>query len=163
MKKRAQAWGFDLMMGAVIFTLGLILFFIYSINYPRQSEETLDVLRFEGEFIAENLLSTGHPNDWTENNVIAIGLVNEEKINQTKIERLYTMTSSQAGYDKSKSLLNTRYEFFFNFSQQMFVAGNPVEGIGKDYVNQNTKNLVKITRIVIYDNSPTTLNLYIWE
>ncbi len=169
MKKKGQAWGFDVIMGSIIFILGLVIFFLYSLNYPRQSEDTIDILEFEGDFISENLLSAGNPDNWDENNVIRIGITNNNKVNQTKLERLYYMAnvaSNNGGYNKTKSLLNTRYEFFFNFTQQIEI-GNPPEplygGIGKNFTDNNPENLIKITRLVIYNNQPTTLQLYIWE
>lgn len=170
MEKRAQAWGFDVMMASTIFALGLVVFFLYSLNYPRQSEDTINALQFDGNFIAENLLSVGSPNNWDQNNVASIGLTNENKINQTKLERMYDMTNfvnNNAGYNRTKSLLNTRYDFFFNFTQQISIRGVPLQGgIGRNYTgdpNKIPKNLIKVTRLTVYNNQPTTMQLFVWE
>ena len=69
------------------------------------------------------------------------------------------------GYAKSKSIFNTKYDYFFNFSVPIKIDGNeiPEGGIGKPFNNEETQNLIKITRLTIYKNKPETLNLYIWE
>ena len=116
--KKAQAWGFDMMIASIIFMSGIIIFYIYSLNYPKESQQTLDTLFSEGDFAAESLLSEGLPTDWNSNNVIRIGLTTEHKINNTKLERFYNLANSQsnpAGYAKAKSILNTKYNFFMNF------------------------------------------------
>ena len=39
--KKAQAWGFDMMIASMIFISGIIIFYVYSLNYPKESQETL--------------------------------------------------------------------------------------------------------------------------
>ena len=80
--KKAQAWGFDLMIASIIFISGIILFYIYSINYPKESNEKLDKLFNEGEFMAEVLLSEGLPINWNQDTVVRIGLTTNKKINE---------------------------------------------------------------------------------
>ncbi len=166
--KKAQAWGFDMMIASIIFMSGIIIFYIYSLNYPKESHENLDKLFSEGDFLTESLLSEGLPADWNANNVIRIGLITENKINDTKLERFYTLANSQsnpAGYAKSKSLLNTRYNFFMNFSEEIIINGTAIleKGIGKSPQGEQTKNIIKITRAAIYQNKIVSLNLYIWD
>ncbi len=164
--RKAQAWGFDMMVASLIFITGIIIFYIYAINYPKESQETLDKLFNEGEIITEMILSRGLPDDWNENNVVRIGLTSEDKINETKLERFYALADSQSnplGYVKAKSALNTRYNFFMNFSQQMVINGRSVAGIGNSFEGQSTKNIIKITRATIYQNKIVSLNLYLWE
>ncbi|MEK6847031.1 MAG: hypothetical protein AABY16_02595 [Nanoarchaeota archaeon] len=164
--KKAQAWGFDIMVASLIFISGVIIFYIYSINYPKESQETLDKLFTEGDFISEMLLGPGLPDDWNENNAIRIGIISGNKINETKLERFYNLSDSQtnpAGYVKAKSLFNTKYNFFMNLSQQITINSNPIAGIGKSFEGEQTKNIIKITRATIYQNKIVSLNLYIWE
>ncbi len=166
--QKAQAWGFDLMIASIIFISGILLFYMYSINYPKESYEKLDKLFNDGEFIAEVLLSEGLPSDWNKNTVIRIGLTTNKKINQTKIEEFYAMANNNVnpeGYKKSKSLFGTNYNFFMNFSEPIIIEGRTIEegGIGKNFEGEQVTNLIKITRVTAYRNKLVSLNLYIWE
>ena len=164
--KKAQAWGFDMMIASMIFISGIIIFYVYSLNYPKESQETLDQLFSEGDFITESLLSEGLPPNWDENSVIRIGIITNNKINDSKLEKFYLLANSQLnpqGYAKAKSVLNTKYNFFMNFSEQMVINSNPVNGVGKSFDGEQTKNIIKITRATIYQNKIVSLNLYVWE
>ena len=166
--KKAQAWGFDLISAITIFIIGAVLFFMYSINYPKEGQETTEVLQYESNFIGESLLSEGYPKDWNENNVGRIGIVDNGRINQTKIERLYAMAnylSNPNGYQKAKSIFDTNHEFFFNLSIPITLSNGSQtsSGVGRNFASQNPVNILKTTRITIYQNNPITLNLYIWN
>ncbi|MBS3083448.1 hypothetical protein J4423_01445 [Candidatus Pacearchaeota archaeon] len=166
--KKAQAWGFDLIIASIIFISGIMLFYVYSINYPKESNEKLDKLFNSGEFMAEMLLSEGLPSDWDQNSVVRIGLTSNKKINDTKLKEFYEMANNELnpqGYKKSKSLFNTNYNFFMTFSEPIMVDERIIEegGIGQNFENEQTTNLIKITRITTYQNKLVSLNLYIWE
>lgn len=164
-QKKAQAWGFDAMVASLIFISGIVAIYIYAINYPKESQETLDKFFTEGEFATEMLLSEGLPANWDENNVIRLGITTDKKINETKLERFYNLANNQIpqGYAKAKSLLNLRHNFFMNFSQQITINGNNIVGLGQSFDGVQTKNIIKITRATIYQNKIVSLNIYIWE
>ena len=155
-----------MMIASMIFISGIIIFYVYSLNYPKESQETLDQLFSEGDFVTESILSEGLPSNWDGSSVIRIGITTNNKVNDTKLERFYTLADSQTnppGYAKAKSVLNTKYNFFMNFSEQMVINNNPVAGIGKSFDGEQTKNIIKITRATIYQNKIVSLNLYVWE
>src|SRR3989338_11299241 len=93
--KKAQVWGFDLIIASIIFISGILLFYVYSINYPKESYEQLDKMFNNGEFIAEVLLTEGLPSDWNQDTVVRIGLTTGKKINQTKIKEFYLLANNQ--------------------------------------------------------------------
>jgi hypothetical protein len=157
--KKAQAWGFDLMIASVLFVFGIIVFFLYSINSSQGEIEKLEDLQYEGNIIADDIMSEGFPKDWGTNTVTKIGILSDNKINGTKLERFYDLASVE--YKKSKTLFNTKYEYFVNISEPMMAHGSVIKGIGNQ--SQNHKNLIKITRFTIYNNKPTTLTVEIWE
>lgn len=78
MKRNAQAWGFDIIVATGIFIVGIIAFFLYTINYPTGEQEKLDDLLYEGNIIADNLLSEGYPLNWTNITVSKIGLLSNQ-------------------------------------------------------------------------------------
>ena len=157
-----------MMIASMIFISGIIIFYVYSLNYPKESQEALDSLFSEGDFIAESILGEGLPADWTESNVVRIGITTNHKINNTKLERFYNLANSQinpTGYARSKSILNTKYNFFMNLSEAIIIGNTeiPEGGIGKSFQGIETKSIIKITRATIYNNKIVSLNLYIWE
>jgi hypothetical protein len=166
MKTKGQIWSLDLMAGLALFLIGIMIFFIYSLNQPSQAKENLEILSYEGKIIIDNLISEGYPSDWSSSNVITIGITTDSKINQTKLETLYQMIYTQNNYTKTKNLFNTQYDYYFFLDQNMTVSAGSIEGIGKPGTtkqNINASNLIKLTRFTIYQNKTTPLYLYIWK
>jgi hypothetical protein len=158
--KKAQSWGMDLMIGVSIFTLGLVAFYIYSLNSPGEAKENLETLSYEGKILANTILSEGSPTGWNKTSVVKIGILSDDKINETKLQYFYELTEED--YNKTRSKFDTTYDYYFYLNENMIIDEEPVAGIGKpDFAN--AKNLVKITRYTIYRNKPTTAYVYIWE
>ena len=105
------------------------------------------------------MLSEGYPENWDSNSVINIGIVNDNRINETKLQRLYDLTISD--YSRTKNLFNTRFNYYFNFSRPITMGGVYVEFIGQKDLNPD--NIIKIQRFVIFENNPVTLNVYVWS
>lgn len=147
------------MIASIIFTAGIITFYIYSINTIDETDSVMNKLSYDGNIIANILLLEGTPKNWTESTVISPGILSKNKINQTKIDSFYNLT--QNNYNKTKILLNTRYNFYISFSKNITANGLLIQGIGRAPVNQ--KNLIKIERVAIYNNQPLTMNIEVWE
>lgn len=160
MAKKSQAWGIDLMVAAAIFSMGIISFYMYTLNNTHEAEETVKSLYYDGSIISNSVLSDGYPPEWNSSTVTAVGILNKGKINETKLERFYLLSLSD--YEKTKNLFNTRYEYYFFLEKNMTINSNSVEGIGKK-PNGSEKNLVKITRFTIYKNIPAEAYLYVWK
>lgn len=163
---RAQIWSFDLLAGIMLFMAGITIFFIYSLNQPGQTQETFQLLSYEGNAVANNLMASGYPEKWNLTNVVTIGITDGNIINQTKLEQLYEMIYTQNNYTLTKHLLNTQYEYYFFLDQNMTINSTQVLGIGKPGVAENNvtaKNLIKTTRYTIYQNKTTPLYIYTWE
>jgi len=156
--KKAQAWGFDLMVAAIIFMFGVFAFYLYSINQG-DSEEIINSLSSDGKLVASFILSEGFPEDWSLTNVAKIGILTGSRINETKLESFFTL--SAADYNKAKSLLNTKYNYYFFLDENLTIAGNQVEGIGLKPTS--SQNLIKTTRFTIYKEKPVTAYLYTWN
>lgn len=156
---KAQAWGMDLVIAAVIFTVGIVIFYFYTLNEPNEAEETISNLFYDGDIIADSLFSEGYPKNWNSENVIMPGILNNDKINETKLENFYILNNLD--YGRAKALFNTKYEYYFFLSENMTINSTEIEGIGlKPYA---PKNLIKITRFTIYKNKPITAYIYIWK
>ncbi len=164
--KRAQIWGIDLMSGMVLFVVGMVILFVYSLNQSNEVQDNFELLFYEGKTIADNFLSSGYPSDWNSTNVITIGISDDSKLNETKLENLYEMIYIDSNYSTTKNLLNTQYDYYFFLNQNMTINSAEIEGIGKPGItknNINVKNLIKITRFTIYQNKTTPFYIYIWK
>jgi hypothetical protein len=160
-QKKAQAWGTDLIIAFIIFSFTIVFFYFYSFNYSNETEDMLELLTYEGNFIADSLLSPGYPNPWQELDVLEIGLTTDGKINQTKIQTFYELT--QNDYEKTKRIFGTKYDYYFFMEDPINAT---LEGIGKPGTNStniDAINLIKITRFTIYQNKPTTAYLYVFQ
>jgi len=165
-RKKAQAWGIDLMIAMIIFTVGIVIFYFYALNAPGEAKETMESLSYDGKIIMNTIFSEGYPLDWNPGNVVNIGILSDNKIDETKLENFDAMTGTDDDYDRTKILFNTRYDYYFFLDDQMVINSFPVDGIGKPGVNRydtDYENLIKITRFTVYKGKPITAYLYIWK
>lgn len=153
MCKRGQAWGFDLVVGLIIFLVGILSFYFYTINVSNGEDEIGGQLQQEGELIADSLMSEGSPIDWNENNVVRIGIVSEGRINEAKLEEFADL--AELDYKKTKALFRTRNEYFVSF------GGDISTGVGRNYTD--AEYVMKVTRVVIYNQSIVTMEVYAWK
>lgn len=166
--KKAQGWGMDLIIAVTIFTIGLVVFYIYSLNSPGEAKENIETLFYDGKILANTILSEGSPTNWDKTNVAEIGILTNNKINETKLQYFYNLTKTEESYKKTKNLFNIKYDYYFFLNDNMTTIEANVDGIGKPGVTRtseynNAKNLVKVTRYTIYENKPMTAYFYIWE
>jgi hypothetical protein len=156
-RKKAQAWGFDLMVALVIFLGGILFFYFYAFNYQNDSEELFQVMHREADTIADSLLSEGSPPDWTSSNVIRIGLLTDERIDENKLSEFYAMD-----YNVTKLLFRIKDEYYIYFEEPMnIVGGFSVVGIGMN--SSSAANIVNVERIVVYNNSIKTMHVNVWN
>ncbi len=107
--KKAQAWGFDLMIATIIFTAAILIFYLYTLNIPTETQEIIDSLTLDGNIITSIVLSDGFPSNWNSTNVLAPGILTNNQINQTKLEKFHALTLTD--YQKTKSIFNTKYDY----------------------------------------------------
>lgn len=162
MKNKGQAWGFDLFAAIFIFLGGIVIFYFYSLNYPSEGTNTLQSLSYEGNLIAEMLLTEGYPQNWNENNVVRIGIMSNNKINQTKLELFHNLTLTDNNYKKTQGIFTVRNNYFISPSKPFIINNIGVNLIGRNYTD-NSQNIIKISRLTIYKDEPITLNIYIWN
>lgn len=158
--KKAQTWGIDLTIAMTIFSIAIVTFFLYSINFAGYETTEFKQMNYEAEIIVNSILSPGSPENWTTENVIVPGILTNEKINKTKFENFQELTNTQERYQLIKQKLNTNYDFYF------FLKDDELNGAGKPEIDPHSitsSNLIKITRFTIYENKPQTVYLYLWK
>jgi hypothetical protein len=159
--KKGQAWGVDLIAAMGILLSGIMIFYLYTLNTSDEGSAIFSSLKSEGNGIMEEILFEGYPLDWDEDNVIKIGIFSNDKINETKLVMFYNVTNDR--YAWTKRNFNTNYDYFLFFDENI---SDGVSGIGKpgiDIDNLNAKNLIKISRVVVRNNKPSMIYLYVWE
>jgi hypothetical protein len=147
------------MLASTIFIFGIVMFYLYALNDPEEGKENLEGLFYDGKIIAESLLSEGYPKDWNSADVVTTGILSDNKINETKLERFYNLANSD--YAKTRNRFNTQFDYYFFLSENMTINSVEVEGIGSN--PPNPQNLVKITRFTVYKNRPVTAYIYVWN
>lgn len=157
-KNRAQIWGFDLMIALVIFLSGIVLIYLYAINFSDTSQDILNELHSESILVSSMILSEGSPDGWNLQNVEIPGILTENRLNQTKLELLNELVEED--YERTKIMLGAKNNFYFTFIE-IEANGIPLEGVGK--APEGEENLIKIERVMVYGNKPVKFILYTWN
>src|SRR3989344_2659187 len=158
MQKKGQGWSFDIIVGSTIFLIAFFIFFLYTLNLSQDKNGNLEQYFYEGNALADDLLSEGYPLNWDVGSVQKIGILSERKMNKTKLDNFYSLVIGN--YENTRSLFGITKEYYITFSANISVGGNIIEGIGKKPVNP--ANLVKTSRITIYNNSLVVVDVEIW-
>lgn len=156
--KKGQAWGIDVMFAAAIFTLGIIAFYFFTINYQSADNNSAEITN-SANVIASSLTSEGLPKNWNSTLVTKIGLMSSGKIDEIKLKQFYDMSLDD--YDLTKQIFNTRFDYFVNFSDTMTIDGVQVDGIGK--YPQDATNILRVTHYIVYKDKPVTMYIIVWE
>lgn len=159
MQKRGQAWGFDLLVGSMVFVVALIGFYLYGVNYNSSDTSPALELEKQGRAIADLLISEGYPIDWDEASVTTPGLMTQNKLNETKVLRFKNLIDSD--YGSTKSLLKTNKEVYFEFSTPLEIGNQTIQTIGN--IPSSTENRIKIDRIIVYRDKIITFSVGVWE
>jgi hypothetical protein len=174
--RKSQSWTLEFILAMLIFVTATVasVRMITSIYSGDEFQRIIIV----SEAISENLLSTGYPEEWDNNSVIRIGLLTDNILNITKLKALYDID-----YQESKRLLNTKYNYFFYFSQNnntisileintTKICGYGSQEISSQYANNSCiiimnesqyKNIAKTVRLLVYNHSIIHLTVYVWN
>jgi hypothetical protein len=170
--KKAQGWSLDLVIASIIFTAGILTFYIYIAAQPIKADAYLTPLTKTGNLIANDLMSLGLPLDWeikSQSEFVKLGILSSDKrIDPVKLQTLFDLannpdgTLEPIGYQLSKTLFNTRYNYWISLSVPFEDGLTGISGIGSDPPD-TAQNLIKITRFTIYKDKPVTLDIRVWE
>ena len=164
---KAQVFSLDLIIGIIIFGSAILIYYKTTTNLSDQDEALLDDLLIDAKTISSSLMSQGYPYNWSKDDVVRIGISNDNRINETKLEQF-----SMISYKESRKLFGTVYNYYIFFrdrNNNILRFNESLEGIGKADVNstniqivKNPKKLVKITRLVIKDSDIAKMVIYLW-
>lgn len=157
MSVKGQVLSFDFMVASSIFLLAVGLLYVYW-NYSNiQIEETKRIgdLTDKAFTASQVWYREGVPKYWDSNDVIDLGLQNDHRFNQTKMDVL----NVSIGYDTTKTLIGLGgYDYFFRIYNS---TNDTVYYFGPYPVDAD--NVVKVKRIGILNGSIVTLEVVVWE
>ena len=155
MSAKGQGFSFDFMIAVSVFLLAIGLVFFYWQYSNLQLEET-KILNdmFDKSVLASQVwFKTGVPQDWNESNVQDVGLKGDHEFSGIKMERLNSL-----GYQKFKSLAGLEtydvyYRLYNETNSTIYEFGNyPI----------NSRNVVRLERYGLYNNSIAILEAIVW-
>ena len=173
--KKAQTWYIDVIIAIFIFTLCLVFYYRFIPNLESQESEDLIETLMDAKAISKSLMSEGHPFNWTNNTVQRIGILTGRRtLNQTKVSKFKQMADDD--YDETRRIFNIKshYSVYFVNMEEKVIKIGTIEDIGHvdiavdafqkiDISAIDYKNLVSITRILIYNMTTTKMVIYTWD
>ena len=158
LNRKAQVWYTDFIVSVLIFMIAIVIYFEYVNNLSKEEESNLEEMVMQAKAVSNNLMSEGYPFNWTENDVDIIGIVDNKRINQQKIEQFYNMNHSIA-----KIKFGEIQNYYFYLEGQ---DGQKIDVSGKEYAGRepiNPTKLVKINRITIYNSNIVKAVVQVWH
>jgi hypothetical protein len=167
-------WYFDFIMALSAFTL--MLFFVFkftSIGFTGTQQTKSTVLE-DAQRLSESFLSTGIPLNWTEEDVISLGLLFEDSsIDLVKIMKLQNLTLTN--YERSKYIIGIKSDYLLyfetingtslNLTNQTYI-GKPGASV-QEVIDNNPGDKTTFTRYVVYRQDSTAdilaMNVLVWN
>ena len=156
-----------MIVAVLIFGAAILIYYKTVTNLSDQDEALLNDILIDAKSISGSLMSMGYPYNWTKDNVVRIGITNNNRINETKLEQF-----SKIPYKDSRKLFGTAYDYYVFFrdrNNNIMPFNESLEGIGKPGVNstniqiiENPKKLVKVTRLIIRKSDIAKMVVYLW-
>jgi hypothetical protein len=163
--KKAQTWYVDVMVGIAIFILAFTILMKSYVNLSPQ-DNIIGGVKSEAILLSEILLSEGIPTDWNQINVIQPGIIKNNRIDEEKVHKL-----KEIDYNSLKVLYPLRYDYYVYFeNKDGLVLVNGSYGFGKPGITkenllslESPKNLVRISRVSIYNSSIVRMVVLVWS
>ena len=154
---KGQIFSVDFMFALSLFLTGLtiVLFFWSYVNTQISESKTYEEMSSICYSISDIWFNEGYPEFWNPNNVVVLGLSNNKRINQTKLNYL-----SILGYEKVKRLVGAQlYELYFrvydenNVTLFSFPSEEP----------QNERIAFRAKRLGILNSTPVVIETVVWS
>lgn len=172
---KGQMWLSDFTISLLIFTVAALIAVRIIMNSFSVNSDFAK-LKIDGSKISEILLSEGYPVNWTNDTVIRPGLLTSDRLDITKVRN--AMNQSYINYSSMMPKLQTSYDFLVIFQEpggeiiNFGSASSPSYSIGNPLVSVNSTDvlfssgyddLVRLTRLVVYDAKIVRMTVYVWR
>ncbi|MBR9677203.1 hypothetical protein GOV04_03610 [Candidatus Woesearchaeota archaeon] len=153
-RKKSQVWYIDFVIALVIFSIMFITYFIFLESVAQEKDILMLELLNDGKVISNQLMSAGHPTNWTNDSVLVPGLTNGNmRINETKLFRFFNMS-----YNQTREALRTQYHYYIILKNRngTVMSINGMCGLGNPLIINESGNEIKLS-YVYHDQSGTEL------
>jgi hypothetical protein len=173
-KKKSQIWFMDLIIGITLFTLILVVAFKFLSSKYIEPDKEKNLVLLDGQKMSDSLMSTGIPQNWSEEHVVVIGITsNENVLNLTKLDMLKNMSLSD--YSRLKYLLGVRSDFILyfldiedniiNITNTTYIGKEGIEA--NDLIDKKVEDMVTIDRYLVYKHNETAeiveMKVILWQ
>lgn len=158
-KRNSQIWLTDFIIGVLIFLIVILIFYKYAYNLNEDPNKVSIELLMDAKSISNSLITTGSPENWNQTNVSIIGLTDgNQRLVQNKLDMFANIS-----YSSIRTYLRTSYDFYLTL--EYFNKTNiPINGsLGIGMAPNDADNLIRISRIVIYDSGLINMVVTIWQ
>ena len=155
---KGQVFSFDFLLASSIFLLSVGVLFVYWIYTTLQIEETgeMNEMIDKAYKASEVWFREGVPQYWSLNDVIDLGLENDHRFNQTKMD----MMKAEIGYEKTKNMIGlSGYEYNFSVYNS---TSHLIWSVGQ-VIPSDSQNIVNVKRFGILNGSIVTLQVVVWR
>lgn len=163
---KGQAITLDFVTGLFIIITALII--TTTIFITNQKNSTFDETRRATITATELLMSEGYPEDWNETTIIKLGLLTNNKLNQTKLEQ-----ASNLDYEDLKTALHTKKNLYFYLKNKTTIQNITACGYGDPDITTNQTtceptlpqegNVVIIERFIAHNENIQRLVVIGWD
>jgi len=157
MSTKAQTLTYDFFIATslLFLTLTMALFLFYyrieNVEEEKRKSEMMNVLISASEI----WFKEGYPKYWSADNVLEIGLANDNQINTTKVRLM-----EEIGYKKLASLLSLGS---FNVNYFVYSQNGSLIYYFPNVSIENAKNVLVLERVAIWNDSIVRVRTLLWQ
>ena len=163
--KRGQVSTIDFIVGLIIITAAIVssVTIISSIQEPSSFEH----LKRRAIAATDTLMSEGYPADWNETNMLRAGILTNNELDTTKLDKTTTLS-----YDALKQGLHSVNDVYWYFEDKDGIVNLGSCGYGHPVIPVDaecqptlpaTKNLVRIDRFLVHEDTILRMVVMVWD
>lgn len=165
---KAQVFTFDYVMGLIMFIVIVVIAGKQLINIVPSN--TYNQLYDENIYFSSSLIQPGYPLNWNTANVLIPGIATSNRLDTSKLNSFNFFS-----YDETKSFFHISNDYLFYFQRNNSILtingeciyGHPVvvnlTTCEPDFSLLGYNNLVKSSRLLIYNSTIIEMELYSWN
>ena len=155
--RKGQFFSYDAIVAGLMFTVLLTVLYVYWSSLRATVFTQIDDMFRTAIGVSNLLLTTGNPIDWSESNVMQVGLttrINSLELDTDKVGAFVTMATGP-GYESMRSKLGVApYMFYIQIGGIVEAGVQPTpDATGK----------ITVVRPVIYGGQASNLTVTIWS